>query len=132
MQGDNRRVDRDDVQRWIDRYENAWRTPGTDHLGDLFTPAATYLPSPWARPVEGLEAIAEFWQAERDSADESFTMSSDVVAVDADTAVVRVSVEYGDPETSPWRNLWVLRFAADGRCSAFEEWPFAPDQPDGH
>jgi len=32
----------------------------------------------------------------------------------------------------PWRDLWVLRFAADGRCSSFEEWPFAPGQPDGH
>jgi hypothetical protein len=59
-------------------------------------------------------------------------MGSDVVAVDGYTAVVRVAVDYGEPVVSRWRDLWVLRFDADGRCTAFEEWPFVPDQPDGH
>jgi hypothetical protein len=125
-------MERSAVQQWVDRYELSWRTPGSDHLADLFVASATYLPSPWARALEGLEDIGEFWESERDGADESFTMSSDVVAVDGATAVVRVSVEYGAPVTGRWRDLWVLQFAADGRCSSFEEWPFAPDQEDGH
>jgi hypothetical protein len=125
-------MERGAVEQWVDRYERIWRTPGTGHLEELFSPSATYLPSPWARPVEGLEEIAEFWEAERDGADEQFTMSRDVVAVDGDTAVVRVSVDYTSPVTGRWRDLWVLQFAADGRCSSFEEWPFAPDQRDGH
>jgi hypothetical protein len=37
-----------------------------------------------------LDEIAQFWEAERNGADEEFTMSSDVVAVDGDAAVVRV------------------------------------------
>ena len=41
----------------------------------------------------------------------------------------RVEVVYAHER---WRDLWVLRFDDDGRCRAFEEWPFAPDQPDGH
>lgn len=53
------------------------------------------------------------------------------VAVDGDTAVVRVQVDYARPESGRWRDLWVLRFATDGRCVHFEEWPFAPDQPGG-
>ncbi len=81
--------------------------------------------------MEGLAAISELWEAERVSADEAFTMSSEVVAVDGDVAVVRAEVEYAASGTS-WRDLWVLRFATDGRCSSFEEWPFAPDHPDGH
>ena len=59
-------------------------------------------------------------------------MSSDVLTVDGPNAVVRVMVRYGVGRSRPWRDLWVLRFAQDGRCSSFEEWPFAPDQPDGH
>ena len=125
-------MERGAVEQWVDRYEGCWRTAGTDQLGELFAPSASYVPSPWARPVQGLDEIGAFWEAERDGADEEFTMSSDVVAVDGDTAVVRVAVEYGGPEPSRWRDLWVLRFADDGRCSSFEEWPFAPDQPDGH
>jgi ketosteroid isomerase-like protein len=120
------------VQRWVEGYERAWRTAGTAELSQLFTPDATYLVSPWARAVEGLPAIRELWESERDGADEAFTMTSDIVAVDGSTAVVRVAVAYGDPGGRRWRDLWVLQFDADGRCVAFEEWPFAPGQDDGH
>jgi SnoaL-like domain len=108
-------------------YEEVWRTKGTERLAELFTPEVSYLASPWVEPVRGLDALATFWEAERAGPDEAFTMSGEVLAVDADVAVVRVSVDYGDPEdpTSSWRDLWVLRFAAGGRCSAFEEWPFS-------
>lgn len=125
-------MDRKAVEQWVSDYERAWRTPGTDSLAAVFTPDALYLASPWAPPMEGLGAIASFWDAERDGPDEEFTMASEIVAVDGQTAVVRVSVEYGAPGAAPWRDLWVLRFAEDGRCSWFEEWPFAPGQPDGH
>jgi hypothetical protein len=40
--------------------------------------------------------------------------------------VVRVFVEYGEPGNGPWRDLWVLTFDDDDRCSSFEEGPFAP------
>jgi nuclear transport factor 2 (NTF2) superfamily protein len=124
-------VRRDHVERWVDVYEDVWRTPGTDRLAELFTPDVTYSPSPWSEPVRGLDELAEFWDAERDGGEE-FTMSSEIVAVDADTAVVRVAVTYDDDPDSPWRDLWVLRFAAGGRCASFEEWPFAPGTDDGH
>jgi hypothetical protein len=124
-------MDRTTVEQWVAHYEQLWRTPGTGLLSELFVPEATYLPSPWAQPVEGLEQIAQFWDVERDGADEEFTMSSEVVAVEARTAVVRVFVSYGAGVNRSWRDLWVLRFAADGRCSWFEEWPFAPGKPGG-
>lgn len=125
-------MDRHDVRRWVDAYEQAWRTAGTSGLAGLFTQDAAYRTSPWAPPVVGLEAISEFWDAEREGPDEDFTMDSEVVAVEGDTAVVRAQVDYGGPEPARWRDLWVLHFGVDGRCRAFEEWPFAPEQPDGH
>ena len=125
-------MDRHDVRRWVDAYEQAWRAAGTSGLAGLFTQDANYRASPWAPPIEGLEAISAFWEAERKGPDEVFTMVSEVVAVDGDTAVVRAQVEYGGTDPSRWRDLWVLRFAVDGRCGAFEEWPFAPEQRDGH
>jgi ketosteroid isomerase-like protein len=125
-------VERDDVERWVDAYERAWRIAGTDGLDALFAPDATYLVSPWAQAIAGLEAIAALWDRAREGPDEVFTMTRDVVAVDGNAAVVRVAVDYGDPVEQRWRDLWVLRFDDDRRCTAFEEWPFAPDQPDGH
>jgi len=125
-------MDRQALENWVARYERAWRSPGTASLLELFTPDISYLPSPWADPHEGLDAVERFWEAERDGPDEEFEMSSEVVAVDGPVAVVRVFVDYGAPGHSRWRDLWVMRFADDGRCSSFEEWPFAPRQSDGH
>jgi SnoaL-like domain len=121
---------RTDVEAWVAAYERVWRTPGTDLLGELFTEHASYLPSPWEEPLVGLDAIGRFWEAERVGPDEGFTLSTQVVALDGPVAVVRAEVDYATGNR--WRDLWVLRFATDGRCEAFEEWPFAPDQPDGH
>ena len=123
-------MDHAGVQRWVEDYERLWRMPGTELLAGLFSVDARYTPSPWATPVEGLEALAAFWESEREGADEQFTMTAEVVAVDGPTAVARVEVDYGSGNR--WRDLWALRFADDGRCDSFEEWPFAPDQPDGH
>jgi hypothetical protein len=115
------------AQRWVAAYEEAWRSPGTAALDGLFTEAATYQHSPYEPPREGLSAIKEMWEAERDGPDEAFTMSSRLVALDDDTAVVRVEVVYRDPPTQEYRDLWIIRFAADGRCESYEEWPFWPE-----
>ncbi len=109
------------------RYERAWRTPGTDALAELFTEDASYSQGPYREPVRGLAAIAAMWEAERDGPDEVFTMAGEVVAVDGDTGVVRVEVRYGEP-VREYRDLWIVRFADDGRCRQFEEWPYAPDR----
>lgn len=120
---------RDGVAAWVAAYERAWRSAGTGALAGLFAPDATYRQGPYDEPVTGLPAIARMWEAERAGPTEVFHMTSEVVAVDGDTAVVRVEVWYGDPVQQEFRDLWVIRFAADGRCAAFEEWPFAPDSP---
>lgn len=120
------------MQAWVEEYERAWRSPGTAALDGLFAPDAGYLVSPWAEPLDGLAALAEFWEQGRDGPGEGFTMESEVVAVEGDTAVVRVEVAYLDDTPARWRDLWILCFDSVGRCTWFEEWPFAPKQPDGH
>ncbi|MGH9243890.1 MAG: nuclear transport factor 2 family protein [Acidimicrobiales bacterium] len=125
-------MDKGAVAAWVEGYERAWRTPGSDALRELFTPDASYLPSPWATAVTGLDELGSFWESAREGPDERFTLTSDVVAVDGNTAVVRTAVDYLSSETGRWRNLWVIEFGPDGRCTRFEEWPFAPGQPDGH
>lgn len=124
-------VDRRWVERWLAGYEKAWRSSGTTMLAELFTADVVYLVSPWAEPVVGLDALAQLWEAERDGPDESFTFDCEVLAVEMETAVVRVDVEYHEPPRS-WRDLWVVVFALGGRCARFEEWPFTPNNPDGH
>jgi hypothetical protein len=111
---------------WIDAYESAWRSPGTDGLARIFGPDAVYLTSPYAEPVVGLDAIATLWEDERDGPDELFTMSHEVVAVAGDVGVARVEVVYGEPVNEQYRDLWVVRFDDAGLAVRFEEWPFWP------
>ncbi|BCB75433.1 hypothetical protein GCM10022251_29390 [Phytohabitans flavus] len=121
-------MEHSDVLSWVDAYERAWRSPGTGGLGEIFSSEASYLQGPYRNPVVGLPAIAEMWETERAGPDEAFDMSREVVAIDGDTAVVRAEVRYGPPLDQQWRDLWILRFAPDGRCKWFEEWPIAPGQ----
>ena len=117
-------VDRTGLRAWVALYERAWRTAGTELLAELFAPEATYQTAPFEEPFRGLPAIAAMWEVGQ--GDEVFTMGSEVVAVEGDTGVARVEVRYGEPVRQEYRDLWVVRFDAAGRCIAFEEWPFWP------
>jgi ketosteroid isomerase-like protein len=119
-------VTREQVAKWVSAYERAWRTAGTAALADIFSQDAVYRQGPYDEPVRDLPAVGQMWEQQRDGPAEVFTMTSDIVAVDGDTAVVRAEVRYGEPTSQEFRDLWVIRFAADGRCSSFEEWPFWP------
>jgi hypothetical protein len=122
-------MDRDALGAWLDAYQRLWRTAGTDGLADLFTEDAHYTSGPYIEPLLGLEAIAAMWEAEREGADEPFTMEREIVAVEGDTGVARVQVIYGEPKPEQYRDIWIVRLDAGGRCFRFEEWPFFPELP---
>jgi hypothetical protein len=113
---------------WVDRYEAAWRSPGTEALRDVFAPGATYRQSPYHESLVGLDAIGSMWERERAGPDEEFTLAAEVVAREGDTAVVRAQVRYAGTPVREYRDLWVVRFDAGGLCVDFEEWPFFPGQ----
>lgn len=81
---------------------------------------------PYEEPAVGLAAIAALWERERKGPDEEFEITHAIVAVEGGTAVVSVEVRYGPPQDLEYRDLWIVRFDPDGRCRAFEEWPFWP------
>jgi hypothetical protein len=124
-------MNRGQLARWVEGYERAWRTPGTQPVRALFAAEATYRTAPFEEPYRGLEAIESFWEEGRDGPEEVFSMDTEIVAVDGDTGVVRVEVRYGEPLKRLYRDLWVLRFDRDGRCAEFEEWPFWPKELGG-
>jgi hypothetical protein len=133
-------VDRAQLTQWLEAYERAWRTPGTDVLAELFTEDATYSTAPYEEPHRGLEAIGEMWEEERFGPDEAFEMTSEIVAVEGDTGVARVTVLYEEAEQKERRlhrqqkeysDLWVVRLDEPGRCFHFEEWPFWPPDQEG-
>lgn len=121
-------VVRDRFSGWISAYEAAWRKDGTETLAALFTEAAKYQAAPFDDALVGRDAIAAFWENERDGPDEIFSLVSEIVVAQGDTAVARLEVVYGDPPQRIYRDLWIITLTSDGRCSSFEEWPFHPGQ----
>ena len=119
-------VDRDGVMQWVGGYERAWRDGDLGGVELLFTEDARYRASPYEEAEVGHDAIKDFWL---DDDDTTFAAQASIVAVDGDTAVVRVEVAYGDPVTQEYRDLWVLHFAPDGRVDDFEEWAYWPGKP---
>ena len=119
-------MDRAAASAWIEAYERAWRSPGVEGISEIFSPEAVYSPGPFEEPVAGLGAIGVFWERERRSAEEEFSLDAELIAVEGDTAVAQVEVAYGDPRPQLYRDLWVMRFDEGGRCRSFEEWPFWP------
>jgi ketosteroid isomerase-like protein len=124
-------VDRATLSKWVEAYARAWRTEGTDALGSLFAEDATYRTAPFEEPFEGLSAISAMWEEARNGPDEVFDLESEVVAVEGDTGVVRLEVRYGEPVAQTYLDLWIVRLDDEGRCTAFEEWPFWPPGTEG-
>ena len=118
---------RDEVMRWVEAYEHGWRDEDRHAVERLFTPNARYLRSPYAEPLDGHDAIRDFW-VDDDENGSVFRMQAWPVAAEGTDAVVRVMVEYGDPVDQEYLDLWVLRFADDGRVEHFEEWAYWPDK----
>jgi hypothetical protein len=118
-------MDAERVMRWVAEYERAWRDGDVGAVERLFTEDAHYRPSPYDEAKVGHGAIKAFWLDD----DPVFTVHAEPVAVEGRNAVVRLEVRYGDPVHQEYRDLWVLRFADDGRVEDFEEWAYWPGKP---
>jgi ketosteroid isomerase-like protein len=112
-------VSADDVQRWLDAYIDAWRTYDAEPIGALFTDDAVYAYDPVSEPVRGRDAIVADWLKDPDEPG-SWQASYSPLVVEGDRAVAVGRTTYADGKT--FENLFVLRFAEDGRCTEFTEW----------
>ena len=79
---------------------------------------------PTGSSLFGHEAIQAYWLNDEGLA---FTVTAEPVAVEGRDAVVRLEVRYSNPDQE-YRDLWILRFAPDGRVEHFEEWAYWPDK----
>ncbi len=120
------------VLAWVDEYVKVWRSPGTSQLASIFAENISYRASPWKDPINGLTNLGQFWEQGRTGPDEPFELQREIIAVENNTAIVRIQVNYANDTPPRWRDLWVITFNDQGLCATFEEWPFAEGQFDGH
>ena len=108
------------LDTWMDKYVLAWSSNETEHIEALFTEDAVYDPQTEDGEWDGLDEIITRWQEIDDSEDNWDFEWQPIVETD-ELAVVKCRTNYFDPPIS-YRNLFIIRFTEDGRCSDFTEW----------
>jgi SnoaL-like protein len=126
-------VTREQVNSWLGRYIEAWKTYDGDQVEALFAEDISYRYHPYDDPIEGREAVVESWleAGEFEGAsgrDEPGTYDAfyRCVAAEGDMAVAIGSSSYKDSPDGPvvrvYDNCFVMRFDSEGRCRDFTEW----------
>ncbi len=110
----------DRLDSWMDGYIEAWTSNDPALIAALFTPDAVYDPQTAVGELHGVGEIVDFWVGMEDREDNWDFSWIPLVETD-ELAVVTGATAYYDPAAS-YRNLFVIRFAPDGRCHDFTEW----------
>jgi uncharacterized protein (TIGR02246 family) len=121
-------TDRATANAWIAAYLRAWSSNEPSDIEALFTPDATYRPTPHSDGWRGREAIVAGWLERRDEPG-TWSFEHKVIAVDGEVAIVQGHTVYTEPPLD-YSNLWVLRLTADGRCREYVEWWVDRNAPD--
>ncbi len=117
---------RDELQRWLDRYIEAWRAHEPAPIATLFTEDVVYRYRPYGgdeHAARGRDVVVRAW-LDDDDPPGSWEARYEPYAVDGDRAVAVGWSRYLATESEPERtyhNVFLLRFAADARCAEFTE-----------
>jgi uncharacterized protein (TIGR02246 family) len=118
--------DRTSVRGWLEAYVRAWQSYDPAEIADLWTPDAVWI-YPFGVRARGRAAIVAEWLSEQ-HLDEGVGYDGhyEPIAIDPPFVVTHGRTRFFDPRTgatqAEYDNLWVLRFASDGRCAEFHEW----------
>ena len=127
-------MNHDDLQAWLDRYVEAWRTNERSQIASLFSEDAVYRYRPYggeARAARGREAIVQAWLEEEDPPG-SWVARYEPFVIEGDRAVATGVSRYHASDKGPARtyhNAFLLRFGRDGRCAEFTEYYMLEEEP---
>ncbi|HEX7195439.1 MAG TPA: nuclear transport factor 2 family protein [Candidatus Limnocylindria bacterium] len=120
-------MERTDLQRWLDRYVEAWRANERAPIEALFTDDVVYRFRPYESypAAQGIEAVVDAWLGETRDEPDSWEAAYEPYAVDGDRAVAVGYSRYFATADEPERtyfNAFLLTFDSDGRCREFTEY----------
>ena len=126
-------MEKDDVDRWLAAYVEAWKTYDRAQIAALFADDVSYRYHPYDEPVRGRDAVVETWLGGGDDPDPAprdeagtYDAGYRAIAVDDDIAVAIGTSSYSPtPGAAPdkvFHNCFVMRFDSGGRCREFTEW----------
>ena len=117
-----------EIQSWLDAYGDAWEKGDPEQIAPLFTETASYRETPFDEAMDGTDAIRRYWQEGAADSQENVEFSSQVWAVDAETAVAGWQAKF-TRKTSKIKveldGIFRLRFSMTSDaplCESLEEW----------
>lgn len=127
-------MNRSDLQAWLDRYVEAWRANERGPIEALFTDDVVYRWRPYTshEAAHGIDAVVDAWLGEGRDEPGTWGARYEPYAVDGDRAVAtgfsRYQATAKDPERT-YHNVFLMRFAPDGRCAEFTEYYMLEEPP---
>lgn len=123
-------MDTTSVNNWLADYIDVWKAGDHQAVARLFTDDALYHDDPFTPPKRGHAEIAEYWRESGDEPD-AFHAEYEPLIVAGDVVVAQGFSRYFTADRSrvdrEYANVFVLRFAPDGRCSEYREWYMRKD-----
>ena len=121
-------MNRDDVVKWVGQYERAWRDGDTEAVAALFSDDAAYR-AVAVRAVRGSGTTRSggFWLDDPGTSVLDERSSRRRRRRRRRSSVSTCCTQ--TPTEQEYRDLWLLRFAPDGRVADFEEWAYWPGKP---
>ena len=121
----------DELQGWLDRYVEAWKSYDAAAIEELFTEDAEYRYHPWDEPVQGRTAIIDDWLSPGGNASQrdvpgTFEASYSPYAIEGDLVVaVGTTTYYKDASRSEidkaYHNVFLMVFDEANNCRSFTE-----------
>jgi hypothetical protein len=108
------------VEKWIQRYTEAWLSNDPQQIRDLFAEEAVYRTGAFDEPWEGRADIARNWIAHRDEPGD-WDFQHKILSIAEGLAVVEGRTRYQQPPAH-YANLWLIRLDGNGRCTEFTEY----------
>lgn len=115
------------LESWVDAYVSAWTDNDDEQIVALFTEDAVYDAQTADGEIHGVRAISEWWRG-LDEDPENWDFQWLPLVEKDEIGIITGKTNYHDPPVS-FRNLWVIRFAEDGRCRDFTEWYIEEEGP---
>ncbi len=118
-------TDREQVDRWLDAYIEAWMTYDPDKIGALFSDDVRYRYHPQDEAIVGRAAVVKDWLKDPDEKD-TYEAEYEPLAIDDDihvaTGVTRYLDGPGGKLEDEFCNVYVCRFNDAGECTEFTEY----------
>jgi ketosteroid isomerase-like protein len=112
--------------RWLERYEEAWRSNEAERIAELFADDAVHRWHPWDEGddvARGRDAIVRAWLEAPDDPG-SWEFTAERLAVEGDLGVARCVTTYADTGEGArvYDNIFLVRLDESGRCFDFVEY----------